>query len=474
MAVTIDNLSVEDRRLRGLELTFGLLSIVFAIAISIGLRFFLGTILLFILILVFAFYYNKYNDIFHPMCFFAILSSLRYVPSVYSGKTDTYVLLTDEGLSIFVFYTLITILFVCGGYEFYVKHIKKTFVSIIEGGINKKPFSIGLTLFVIGVLSRIVFINISGGLNYILSNIQQKLSIVSGYGYLLALGSFMTFGIIYMLTSNYLKYNKNKKILFLLILIFILINLFLLGFMSDRTAPIRSLMIIVMAYHYHHKKIYLSSLFSPKILVIVLASIVFIVAMPLLRNSQGFDYYGSVTDLISGALDNVFKIFLWFSYTGRDVFIFQHFNIDNYWLGSNVLNLLYAPIPKALYNQKPPVDEGFYLSNLVMGYDSSPPDYTWYYNSSFPFDNQGIMYANFGITGLIIGAIAIGMVYAKTYKFLRANHYHPIAIVLTQYVMYNFAFTSHDIVAILATCFYMIFPLYITRNIKFRKEIYSI
>ncbi len=428
-------------------------------------RIFLGTLLLLLYVAVFLYYYRKYRDIFHPICFFVILSILRYVPNTFSGDKDNFVNLTNENILTFVVFTSLYTLCVTIGNYVFKRMSNSTIEYHIEGNLNNKMFLFGFILFCIGVLSRILFIYSSGGLTYILSNIQNKVEMVTGNGYLLAIGNFMTYGTVLMMCSESFRFKPSKsKYLFLLGCIGV--AFFLFAFMSDRTAPMRFLMIIMMAYHYKYKKIELKSIFSMKAIFLFLGIVLFIVAMPLLRNKEGFNKYGSVTNLVTTASEEVGDVLYWFSYTGRDVFIYEQFDMSNYWLGKNIINFISAPIPASIIKDKPPVDEGYYLANLIKGHNSEPPETKFSYKSSIPFDNQGIMYANFGIIGLIIGGIIIGIVYGFTYKLLTANDYHPLMVVISQVILYNFSLTSHDMVNVLLLIGFMLIPLFLTRSLR--------
>jgi len=81
------------------------------------------------------------------------------------------------------------------------------------------------------------------------------------------------------------------------------------------------------------------------------------------------------------------------------------------------------------------------------------------YKSSFPFSNQGILFANFGIIGLIIGSICLGYVYGHMYKILVSSEHNVVAVIVSQVILYNFAFTSHDMVMVLSLIGYLIIPL---------------
>lgn len=207
--------------------------------------------------------------------------------------------------------------------------------------------------------------------------------------------------------------------------------------------------------------------------MLILSLAIFIVAMPLLRNKDGFNKYGSVSTLFEHASEEIGNIFYWFSYTGRDVFVYEHFDMSNYWGGKNILNFISAPIPASIMKDKPPVDEGYYLANLIKGYESSPPETVFPYKSSIPFDNQGAMYANFGVLGLIIGGIIVGIVYGYTYKLLVSNNFHPLFVVITQIILYNFSLTSHDMVNVLLLIGFMMLPLLLTRTLLFKRVIFE-
>lgn len=151
------------------------------------------------------------------MCFFSILSILRYVPSIFSATEDNFVLLTEDGLTQFVVLTSFYVVCVILGYYIFSRMNNPRVSLLFQGNINDKMFGIGLSLFVIGALSRLYFIYTTGGLLYILSNIQNKVEMVTGNGYLLAIGNFMTYGIVLMMCSDFYKQRRN-----------ILINSFLL------------------------------------------------------------------------------------------------------------------------------------------------------------------------------------------------------------------------------------------------------
>ena len=79
------------------------------------------------------------------------------------------------------------------------------------------------------------------------------------------------------------------------------------------------------------------------------------------------------------------------------------------------------------------------------------------------------MFANFGIIGLFLGGILIGLVYGYTYKLLVVNDYHPLVVIISQVILYNFSLTSHDMVNVLLLIGFMLIPLMLTRTLHFKR-----
>ena len=422
-----------------------------------------------ILAMVFWHNYKESKDFFHPLCFFAILQFLRYVPTMISGDVDTAVVITEDGVFLFMIMEIISVACVCLGFRLKIKIGPDKKASDVIGLYNSHLLLFGIVFFSIGVLTRLIFIVQKGGIQYILSNIVHKVDLVTGSGYLLTFGNFMTYGICFIL--SYLAQRKQSRHPLLIIAPFLAIDIFLFAFMSDRTAVMRSLMMIFMVYHYQCKRFTLRSLLKPQFMVGIACVVLFIVAMPLLRTKEGFDAYGSLSALLSDAVLEVGNLFYWFSYAGRDIFIYQNYNWNNYWFGTNIINFLCAIIPASIWSGKPPVDEGYYLSNAIAGYEISPPSNNYIYKSSYPFSNQGIMYTNFGLVGLIVGSILLGIVYRYAFDNLKSSRYNVVLIIIMQVILYNFSFTSHDMVNVLSLCRYLLIPLFIFGGYRFRNHV---
>ncbi|MGQ7112601.1 hypothetical protein ACUOFC_34980, partial [Escherichia sp. TWPC-MK] len=68
--------------------------------------------------------------------------------------------------------------------------------------------------------------------------------------------------------------------------------------------------------------------------------------------------------------------------------------LQNVWLGKSYLDLFKAPLPRSIYPEKPPVDDGMYIRTIAEGYNVTPSrPVQELYASSWPPETLGSMYA---------------------------------------------------------------------------------
>ena len=110
------------------------------------------------------------------------------------------------------------------------------------------------------------------------------------------------------------------------------------------------------------------------------------------------------------------------------------------------MNLFVAAIPSSIYLNKPCVDDGVYLCNIMYGYSVSPNagrhDLVETY--SMPFTTPSCMYANFGFIGIIAGGIILGIIYRRIYSLLKKNK-NPFTILLYLTVIYQLELSTLSI-----------------------------
>ena len=89
--------------------------------------------------------------------------------------------------------------------------------------------------------------------------------------------------------------------------------------------------------------------------------------------------FGNSDDLLQMQLSDVpFDIWFsiiggYFSYIIRDSVIISYFSENEFWYGAGLLSFFYAFVPRALYPEKPVVDNGVYVIAMSDGQQVTPP-----------------------------------------------------------------------------------------------------
>ncbi|WP_280744953.1 MULTISPECIES: O-antigen polymerase [unclassified Parabacteroides] len=93
------------------------------------------------------------------------------------------------------------------------------------------------------------------------------------------------------------------------------------------------------------------------------------------------------------------------------LFILTHYDKNNQWYGKGVVDLLFAPIPRSIYEEKSPVDEGRYITAAAQGMDFKPPtSLTKLPKYGWPPGSFGLGYINAGIVGILLFAFMRGFI----------------------------------------------------------------
>ena len=167
--------------------------------------------------------------------------------------------------------------------------------------------------------------------------------------------------------------------------------------------------------------------------------------MPGFRSEEGFSNF-SVVGTFQKGWNHISDVFVELSYTSRDAFVYDNYDTANFWYGANMKNLLLSPIPKVWAPWKPPVDDGMYLANAVIGYAVKPPAVDLPWNNSYPLSTPAGLFINFGVLGLIFGSVLLGWLYGWVFKILKDSGYDIIMIIIYQLIIYQFEISSLSIV----------------------------
>ncbi len=424
------------------------------------IRIIIGLILAILYFFVFCNSYKRTRDIFSPLCFFSLLQVVAYVPGIMFFEKHLNIELDEINVFIVFIMQIITILFIwLGSYSYRKNFLYSKYQYKIIYNNSKYTILKGILIFSFGASSYLIFVSRFGGIWNIMQNTQVDYA--AGNSYFISLWVLMPIGVLTIFDSK-----KKPKVL--MSIMFMLYAAAVLIF--TRRAPVmEGLMAILFAINYRVKKIKLSTLFKPKSIILVLIFSIVILIMPQMRSSQGFKKFDK--EIIESSVSNIFRIFEEFSFTSRDAFIYENYQLDNMYYGRTIFNILLAPVPSRLVPWKPPVDDGVYLANFVSGYYISPPSNRYIIKNSFPFSSQGSMYANFGIFGVIIGSFFLGYVYEIFYSILINSKFNSLMIYIYQVIMYKFALSSKNVTQTLILIVLVLTVFRVFNKIKVVREL---
>jgi oligosaccharide repeat unit polymerase len=423
-------------------------------------------ILGFMCIVFFIAGYKKTKDLFSPICFFCLLTFIRIIPRLLELQQADYI--SEFALFKYFVMQVLVLISLIFGLAFYEQCIKRKDIAYELRGKNYNALrKFGIFMFLLGSVAKVYLIIRSGGYSNIYSNINLRAFMLRGTGYI----GIFSFGIDIGLACC-LKYwyesGKKTGFVFLLIIMFILAFFFKVAF-GQRSPILNTVMLLIMTEHYSFKKFKLRNLLKPKTMIIIVLSILFIVMMPMIRYQQTRELYLSPLTWMKIALTKTSSIIHEISEVDRDIFTFEYFRLNEKWHGKSFIDLLYAPIPSGMMPLKPPVDDGVYLANLIKGFNVKPsmPFQLFPFKSSIPFSTAGIMYANFGVIGVVIAHFLIGISYQYTYGKLKDSNYSIMMIIIYQLIIYNLRITNLSIVQTSTPVIftYLVFKIFIGFNI---------
>lgn len=401
---------------------------------------FIGILLgIFLLILIIS-SYRKYKNYFHPMVIFPALEFLSYVPGLILLKHESSVVFTfEKSLILFTF----EFIYVSGAMITMYFRTKGDQRSRIV--IKDIPLYRILGCYAIGLYAKFMVFKELGGLIFVMDNAQLSYELQShGFGVYITMYKFMLVAIIAMFD----KYVIRRKSSFLLLLIGMVV-IYMLSYLiyTSRTPAFIILLIILFIINFEWSRFRLKSF--AKIKFIIPASFIII------ASNYATNQRTSTSNLVgeeSPLIDMVRNM----SKDGRDMFVYEYFNWGNFWYGEGYANIPYALNP--FTREKPSLDDGIFLVNLLRGNDininansGDLPEQT----GSVPFSTPAYMYANFGIIGVLIGGVLMGLVYIFTFNKMRART-NAFSITIYFYVIYSFGLSTGRMVPTLITIIFIL------------------
>lgn len=389
--------------------------------------------------------YRRFHNYFHPMVIFPVLEFLSYVPGLLLLEHESSVIFTFEGALIQFVYEVIYVTVTMLTMQINTKKKLKSKIRIKDIALYKILGCYGL-----GLYAKFLVFKELGGLIFVMDNAQLSYELQShGFGIYITMYKFMLVAILAMF-DKYVIHHTKKSLIILLLMVIIYMASYLIY--TSRTPAFIILLIILFIINFEWSRFQLKSLIKIKFIIPAL----FIVIASNYATNQRTST-GNMVEDESALVDMARNM----SHNGRDMFVYNYFNFSNFWYGEGYLN-----IPSALnptLKDKPSMDDGIYLVNLLRGYDvdinskvSQLPSQT----GSVPFSTQSYMYANFGIIGIIIGGIIMGWIYMFTFNRMRRDT-NAFSIAIYFFIIYSFGLSTGRMIPTLITIAFILCCQYI-------------
>ena len=220
-----------------------------------------------------TFLFFRKRNLFSPIkfiCTLFILRNLTYLIVIYFDESvfPDYILRSidlDLDSAILQYTYVQTIAFfslISGILIIRTKHIKNKIIVIRD---YKTLVKSSKFIFVIGLLSYLIFIINIGGLFFLLSNLENRIEFQSG-AYILIFTQLLSIAIIFRVRIYGLIKSKKNKILFIL---FFLTAIFLNSSLGGRRGSVFIILISLASYNYFIKPIRFSTIKRTRMILIV-------------------------------------------------------------------------------------------------------------------------------------------------------------------------------------------------------------
>ncbi|WP_157366608.1 hypothetical protein [Aquimarina agarilytica] len=322
--------------------------------------------------------------------------------------------------------------------------------------------------FFIGFGGFLIFLKNVGGINFLLSNLDDRVNLQSGK-HTLKLAPLM--GISTIFSILLIKLNGFKRIDYVRFFIFLIISIICFSSTGGRKSTLYLLVLSFACYSYYIKRFSLKKIKKSRLVFISSLMFFYVFLMPVLRSKGGFNNLlnGEVSLVETIGLD---KFFSTLSYTYIDVFAVNHFNKTNLWNFSSLLTIPSNLLDRKAAQDRPPMDEGtYFVTSIVRGGDYKPLIARKELREfSFPIENMGFAYANALLVGVIIFFFLQGKILALLYRKFIHSHLNPFWFYIYVFCVFNFNFSSLRIMNLLTTSFLLMvfFILY-----KYMESVYE-
>ena len=310
---------------------------------------------------------------------------------------------------------------------------------------NEAWKTVVLWAIILSLLALLSLASKNGGFLSMLGSLNQRAKLLSGNGYLLT-----TLGLAPVALCTYFYNNQSTWIKQGLVLapltLFTLSTQIILGGRKD---TLMTILILVMIADFSPWRKKISWRHRISILSFI---VVFFTLIPTLRRTSQDNFI--IKETIEKAKENIPLAVAQLSYFPQYSFIVNKYDFTNFRGLSLFKDLLYAPVPRRFFPDKPPVDEGVYVANEVLtmrDFDSGTPLQEFPIITSWPPETFGNGFMAFGLFGAMLFGFCLGRIIKFFYATFRANRPHVLTLYFYGYVMLNFELSNIRIVQTMET-----------------------
>jgi len=288
------------------------------------------------------------------------------------------------------------------------------------------------------------FLHGVGGLRQLWVNMALRTDLLAGQGYLFNLYTLLlTFAPLLLVYS--LRFERSLPRVAAVVLAVVAAGA-ILSSTGGRMGAITLAIYAFMTAHYGVRRF--RRLVTKWTVLIVAVFLVFFTALPLFRTADAFEVYSENPELLAQQVGRSFGNLAWqFSSLDRGLVITGYFTRDRLWWGRSYADLLAAPVPRRGFLDKPPVDEGMYVTALAYGNHVRPPTPARQLPATSLPPGNWALFMNFGVPGLFLGMYLTGIGIAAAYRYMWASGRTPLTVYLYGYaVLGGMGFSNYLIV----------------------------
>ena len=300
----------------------------------------------------------------------------------------------------------------------------KAFSEQIESTSNRRTNikKFGLVLYSIGLLFYLIYLYKIGGLSTLWANVAMRSALGAGLGYYHSASHFalMTGGALIFYSG---LLSRQFKTCFLIIVT----NFAIFASLGARGPSLSFIILLIVLTHYKYKKF--KTFINKKTILLALLTPTFVLGMLQFRHNEAATTDISINQVINNSVASLESGFIArIGRLERDIVTLGYFNDHSYWYGASYLGIFTAPIPRTIFQDKPPVDSGMYLRSMALGQTIEPPLPASALDGSGWPETYMAGYMNFGFIGLFSLVIVSGVIYGKFFKSLEILNFPILGV----------------------------------------------